>query len=31
MSETTIESFNVPPEQDFNTESFQGSMQQVPS
>ena len=29
MSEMTNESFNVPPEQDFNTESFQGSMQQV--
>ncbi len=30
MSETSINgSFNVPPDQDFNTVSFQGSMQQV--
>ncbi|MGN0778416.1 MAG: hypothetical protein ACI4MJ_04645 [Aristaeellaceae bacterium] len=29
MSEMTNDTFNVPPEQDFNTESFQGSMQQV--
>ena len=30
MSETTVNtSFNVPPDQDFNTVTFQGSMQQV--
>lgn len=30
MSETTaVNGFNVPPDQDFNTVSFQGSMQQV--